>query len=93
MLVSPVRKPWHAKCSAYKLLEHAVSTVKLGPFRLKNQLSLFESIEETVPVPLYLWGTCTSLPSIFRYSVPKQPIWTDVWVPDAECMLIPAGVM
>ena len=36
ILDSPLRRLWHAACSATKLDEQAVSVVKLGPLRSKK---------------------------------------------------------
>lgn len=47
---SPLQIDLHARSRAIRLLEHAVSTVALGPVRLKNQLTLLDSIFIPVPV-------------------------------------------
>ena len=49
-LDSPSLKDWHARCKAYRLEEQAVSMVKLGPRRSKNQDTRFDNIALPVPV-------------------------------------------
>lgn len=54
-------KLMQASCTATKLLEHAVSTVTLGPRKSKNHDTLLLSILATVPRAEYLFGKSKSL--------------------------------
>lgn len=47
---SPDRILWHARCNATKLVEHPVSTVKLGPLRSKKYDIRLDSMAVPVPV-------------------------------------------
>ena len=47
---SPERMLWQARCNATKLVEHPVSTVRLGPLRSKKYETRFASIAVPVPV-------------------------------------------
>lgn len=51
---SPCRIDRHAISKATKLLEQAVSIVRLGPVKLKNVLIRFESMLPAVPAAEYL---------------------------------------
>lgn len=46
---SPVCRLWHAKCSATRLPEQAVSIVILGPFKSKKYDNLFAAIARDWP--------------------------------------------
>lgn len=48
--------------SATRLLEHAVSTVALGPVRLKKALIRFDSMLDAIPVAVYRGALSGSLP-------------------------------
>jgi hypothetical protein len=50
---SPLLRLWQARCNATRLEEHAVSKLRLGPFKLKNQESLLLNIAAPLPVPSY----------------------------------------
>lgn len=49
MSVSPAIKLLQARSKATRLLEHAESTLKLVPLKLKNQLILLAFIEASIP--------------------------------------------
>ena len=88
---SRLRRLWQHRCSALRLLEHAVSKEMLGPRKSKNQLSLFASIAGPVPVALYFAWSSGSLQNMTSYSREKEPTNTDVLLPIAVSIGIPAS--
>lgn len=53
IVASPPQIDWQTRSRATKLLEHAVSTLTLGPRRSKNQLTRLASMLVAVPVARY----------------------------------------
>lgn len=81
MSSSPDHRSWQPKCKHTKLLEHAVSTFALFPWKSKNQLTRLELQDAPTPSPVVVWHCSPSLYCICCQSVEKVPVYTDVLVP------------
>lgn len=63
----------HARCSATRLDEHAVSSVRLGPRQSKNHDTRFASIPLPMPVAVYFGAASASLLWMSHQSLVKEP--------------------
>ena len=81
MSVSLLIRLLHARSKATRLLEHAESTLKLVPVKLKNQLIRLAFIEASIPRPAWLEHCSESFKESCCQSLVKQPVNTEVFEP------------
>lgn len=91
MFMSLFASPLHARSSATKLLEQAVSMFADGPLKLKNQLRRLANIDGMSPVIAWLNRYSGSLLYRSFQSFVKQPVYTAVFEPLTCSTGKPAG--